>query len=404
MKRRRFTNTALPVFSGAECWFQHFHIVQAMVKSNGWPEETAALQLFAQLKGEALNVALLLTREKRESWTGLVSGLSAYYQSPGRLAVLRRRFESAFRRPGLDPATFATELGILAIQGFEDMKEQARDTMKRDKFIAGQRQCVWESHSDLDRVSMVNCDSDVGNQPGDSRTRERRKLVVNVQPKVVDTERQEPRVGNMKDPSMLEVLVNQLLQSTQGEILRRDRPPAVGPVCFSCGDGGHRINRCPQVNADFPFLPMGWSMNMDNGQYRATRINQKLLEEPGNEQRSEWGGQPLGPPEIKASLTQAGVSAEVSNGNPIGAHRGKIASGATGRLIVRSFHPWRRGRGRPEIPGDQPVPVPPDWTGDRRALRRRSSGIWTGGCGQLKIFSRSRKGTVILGHRESRRP
>ena len=27
MKRRRFTNTALPVFSGAEGWFQHFHIV-----------------------------------------------------------------------------------------------------------------------------------------------------------------------------------------------------------------------------------------------------------------------------------------------------------------------------------------------------------------------------------------
>ena len=123
MKRKRFTNTALPVFSGAECWFQHFHIVQAIVKSNGWLEETAALQLFAHLKGEALNVALLLTKEKRESWTGLVSGLSAYYQSPGRLAVLRRRFESAFRRPGLDPATFATELGILAIQGFEDMKK-----------------------------------------------------------------------------------------------------------------------------------------------------------------------------------------------------------------------------------------------------------------------------------------
>ena len=110
MKRRRFTNTALPVFSGAECWFQHFHIVQAIVKSNGWPEETAALQLFAHLKGEALNVALLLTREKRESWTGLVSGLSAYYQSPGRLVVLRRRFESAFRQPGLDPSTFATDL------------------------------------------------------------------------------------------------------------------------------------------------------------------------------------------------------------------------------------------------------------------------------------------------------
>ena len=147
MKRRRFTNTALPVFSSAECWFQHFHIVQAIVKSNGWPEETTALQLFAHLKGEALNVALLLTREKRESWTGLVSGLSAYYQSPGRLVVLRRRFESAFRRPGLDPATFATELGILAIQGFEDMKEQARDTMIRNKFIVSAIGRICTGHS-----------------------------------------------------------------------------------------------------------------------------------------------------------------------------------------------------------------------------------------------------------------
>ena len=32
MEHRRFINTALTVFSGAECWFQHFHIVQAIVK------------------------------------------------------------------------------------------------------------------------------------------------------------------------------------------------------------------------------------------------------------------------------------------------------------------------------------------------------------------------------------
>ena len=90
MENRRFTNTALPVFSGAECWYQHLHIVEAIIKSNGWPEETAALQLFVHLKGEALNVAFLLTKEKRESWSGLVGGLSAYYESPGRLAGLRR--------------------------------------------------------------------------------------------------------------------------------------------------------------------------------------------------------------------------------------------------------------------------------------------------------------------------
>ena len=172
------------------------------------------------------------------------------------------------------------------------MKEQARDTMIRDKFIAGQRQCslrrqldgfaqdtpigeivdscrVWESHSELDRVSTVNCESDVGNQPGDSRTRERSKLVVNVQPKVVDTERQEPMVGNKDDPSVFKVqmyLSTSCYNQLKGEFLRRNRSPVVGPVCFSCGDGGHRINRCPQVNADFPFLPTGWSMNMDNGQ------------------------------------------------------------------------------------------------------------------------------------------
>ena len=45
-------------------------------------------------------------------------------------------------------------------------------------------------------------------------------------------------------------------------------------------------------------------MNMDNGLYRAKTMNQTLAEEPGNEQRSEREGQPLGPPEIKAPLTQ----------------------------------------------------------------------------------------------------
>ena len=79
MKNRKFTNTAIPVFSGTEGWYQHIHIVQAIVKSNGWPEETAALKLFVHLKGEALNVALLLGKKERESWTGLVEGLAAYY-------------------------------------------------------------------------------------------------------------------------------------------------------------------------------------------------------------------------------------------------------------------------------------------------------------------------------------
>ena len=87
MKWGRFTNTAIPTFKGAGCWYQHWHIAQAIVKYNGWSEE-----LFAHLEAEALDVALLLPKETRERWIGLVNGLSAYYNSPGRLAVFRRRF------------------------------------------------------------------------------------------------------------------------------------------------------------------------------------------------------------------------------------------------------------------------------------------------------------------------
>ena len=47
---------AVSRFDGTGCWQQHLQIVQAIVKSNGWSEGTAALQLFAHLDGEALNV------------------------------------------------------------------------------------------------------------------------------------------------------------------------------------------------------------------------------------------------------------------------------------------------------------------------------------------------------------
>ena len=114
------------------------------------------------------------------------------------------------------------------------------------------------------------------------------------------------------------------------------------------------------MNVEFPHLPRDWLSSLDNEQYRVTGRNQKLVEGPGNEQRSEREGQPLGHPGIKSPLTQVGVSAEISNGNPIGVYRGKIVSGDTGRPIVRNFRPCRH-RGRPEIPRDQPVPVPPKW-------------------------------------------
>ena len=76
------------------------------MKSNGWSTTMAALQLFAHLDGEALHVALLMPDKIRECWKDLVTSLSEYYNTPGRLAVVRRQFQNACRRPGFDPATF----------------------------------------------------------------------------------------------------------------------------------------------------------------------------------------------------------------------------------------------------------------------------------------------------------
>ena len=275
----------LPVFSGGEGWYQHIHIVQAIVKSNGWPDETAALQLFVHLKGEALDVALLLKKKVRESWTGLVQGLAAYYQSPGRLAGLRRQFSDAFRHPGLDPATFATDLGMLAIQGFGDMREQARDTMIRDKFIAGQKQCalrrqldgfaqdtpigeivdscrVWESHSDSDRIAGKRVELEADNQSGDSRIWERNRVTVVVDNWEPERDARE-EVSDSQGIEWLKILWD------------------------SCQ----------------PFLEAQLSQNS------------------GNEQGFERAGQPLGPQRIKAPLTLGGgggVPTLIKKGCPLG--------------------------------------------------------------------------------------
>ena len=419
MENRKFTNTALPIFSGNEGWYQHIHIVQAIVKSNGWPDETAALQLFVHLKGEALNVALLLTKEERESWTGLVDGMAAYYQSPGRLAGLRRRFESAFRQPGLDPATFATHLGMLAIQGFSDMKEQARDIMIQDKFIAGQGQCalrrqldgfaqgtpigeivdscrVWESHSDSNRIPREHYESEVGSQSSDSQTWEQRGAEVVIG-------RREPEAECEKSVDWREILLAMWTGGKEAGSRERDGAPTGGPACGLGGSDGHGVNRRPGVGAvQLQQIKTGWPHG-PNGQNRVNNKGRKLGKSPGNERRSERGGQPLGPLRIKAPLTLVGAPARICKGDPLGRYRGTIIGRANGRPIVRNSHPWRR-RGRPEWKRDRLVPVTSKWTNDRWATRHRSPEDWTGKGGRLKTFGRFRRGTVMLGHEESRNP
>ena len=56
-----------------------FDVFEAIVRSNGWDNDTAALQLFSHLEGDALNVAHLVPLARRLSRSGLVDTLTAYY-------------------------------------------------------------------------------------------------------------------------------------------------------------------------------------------------------------------------------------------------------------------------------------------------------------------------------------
>ena len=269
---------------------------------------------------------------------------------------------------------------------------------------------MWESHSDPEMIADGNHDSDVEHQSGDFRTRERMKPVANVQSNIVATDEQDPVVGIGEDHSVIELLVNQLLQPTQNEIPSEDRVnrlTAVGPVCFSCHGEGHGINRCSRMNAACPFLPSGWSVNMNNGQYRATRIGKTSMDFPGNEEWSGREGQPPGPSEIKAPLTLVEGSVRPSNGTPSGGCRRDVTRAATGRQIVRNSQPWERRRVQSGIQRNRtvrPVQVPQKWTGCRQLPRRRFSGNLIGGCGRLKKFGLLLTRTLSNGHGESRRP
>ena len=100
------------------------------MRSNGWDNDTEALQLFSHLEGDALNVAHLVPLARRLSRSGLVDALTAHYGSR---------------------AIFATALETLAVNAFGDMGQTARLRLIRDRFIAGHSNC--DLHQHLNSVS-----------------------------------------------------------------------------------------------------------------------------------------------------------------------------------------------------------------------------------------------------------
>ena len=307
-------------------------------------------------------MALLLPDRIRERWKDFVDELSAYYNTPGRLAVCRRQFENAHRHPGLDPATFTMELGILALRGFSDMKEKARDLMVRNKFIASQQSCdlrrhldsakpetsivdivdscrIWESHAEP--VAIENwCQDPVYSQAtGSSEFR-----VGSVMPVLDESPRRVSHSSADREFLIRNVLeavgarrevISERLRSRELELSLRDVTP-VGSVmierhplrrvfphaddlggrgqCFSCGFFGHGVNRCPRLDRSVPYEMPGWSVDVRDGQYCASRMR-------GDEQDLRRGkegwfgreGQPPGPSVTVTRLTQVGVIIRLGN-------------------------------------------------------------------------------------------
>ena len=147
-RRAALTMTKVPRFDGTSSWEQYHQVFEAIVRSNGWDNDTAALQLFSHLERDALNVAHLVPFARRLSRSGLVDALTAHYGSPGRLADYRRQFKRTIRTTGEDPANFATALEILAVKAFGDMGQTARLWLIRDRFIAGHSNCDLPRHLD----------------------------------------------------------------------------------------------------------------------------------------------------------------------------------------------------------------------------------------------------------------
>ena len=143
-----FTSTSVPRFSGKSNWEQYRQVFEAIVRSNGWDNVTAALQLLSHLDGDAFNVALLVPESQRVLPGFLVKSLSDHYSSPRWLAEYKRQCQRVFRRPGDDPSIFAIELEKLARRAFVDIDPLIQLQMVRDCFIDGQAECALRRHLD----------------------------------------------------------------------------------------------------------------------------------------------------------------------------------------------------------------------------------------------------------------
>ena len=112
-------------------------------------------------------------------------------------------------------------------------------------------------------------------------------------------------------------------------------------VCFSCGRPGHGVNRCSQVDTSFPFLLLGWSVDLCDGQYRVVQTGGTgRWSTPVNEGWSGREGQPPGSLKTKVRLTPAGEMVDQGEAGRHGSCRWVVGLATAGHRACTLFRHW----------------------------------------------------------------
>ena len=201
--------------------------------------------------------------------------------------------------------------------------------MVRNKFIASQQSCDLRRHLDgaapetsiLDIVDSCRIWESHG-EPADIKDsgqslKHRQRILPRPSPTISNSE---SRVGglvpstnhpprrvdhNMADRELLIRTVLEVVRERRGTDMNGERDRG---QCFSCGFLGHGVNRCPRLNRSFPYIRPGWSVDMRDGEYRASRLTEDVHDlTRGKEGWFGREGQPPRPSVTVARLTQVGV-------------------------------------------------------------------------------------------------
>ena len=215
------------------------------------------------------------------------------------------------------------------------MKEKARDLMVRDKFIASQGSCDLRRH--LDGAAPETSIRDIADscriweshgEPADiedsgQSLKRRQRILPRPSPTISNSGSGVGGMGpatnslprrvdhNMADRERLIRTVLKVVRERRGTDTNDERDRG---QCFSCGFFGHGVNRCTRLDRSFPYITLGWSVNLRHGEYRASR----LMEDVHDSTRGKEGwfgqeGQPPGPSVTITRLTQVGVVVWLGN-------------------------------------------------------------------------------------------